>query len=185
MTGITWKWGNLGDPIFKLVSKHDPGFYSAANYKSFTKIEISETPLPKLFDLFHTWTKSHLTNLNLENLGQLCGMKNNYMLTLERLYGYYKSIHNLNWYKNTKEYLLCALVYNEVLWIKILKIMVKASGYLVTKIIDTGIISMLESEEPSDNKKKTIIRYLTRIKKIAHNKDLYFKMDMGQQLQIC
>lgn len=158
--------------------------YGAKTYEDFTKVTIYETTLPILIDLFTSWTLPGRTDLSSEGqeklynwYSQLYGMKDKHMSILRRLYGYFELIDSIHGYKNTKEYLTRALVYNETLWINFMDIMVRAARNLGKKTTDTKIIRAMKLKQPSDQEKRIIITYLISFKKLTYNEDWYFNME--------
>lgn len=151
-------------------------------YDDFITAKISETALPELFKLFHSWSSPSVNNIISKDQKEIHDwylqlnrtMLNKYFLTLKRLFEYQKLIDTLNGYKNTKEYLSRALIYNKDLWRDFFDIMGRAASNLRNGMIETEIVRLMELEQSSNQQKtKIIVEYLTYLMEIANSRDWY------------
>lgn len=156
--------------------------YGTTTYNDFITAKISETTLPELFKLFHSWSSPSTSNIISKDQKEIYDwylqlhktMLNKYFLILKRLFGYQKLIDSLNGYKNAKEYLSRALIYNKDLWRDFFDIMGGAASNLKNGMIETDIVRLMELEQSSDQQKTIIIiEYLTSFMEIANNRDWY------------
>lgn len=177
------KEGEFPNTYLNIVSSsHDN---NKANYEDLKNTKISQTTLPNLFPLFQSWAIPETNGLinmgDQEELHSWYSKLNRIMLRkyfpiLEKLYRYNESIHTLYGYKNTKEYLNCALVRNKFLLLRFFNIMTEAASTLENEMTAIRIIRLMELEHPSDQEKLTIFKFLTSVMEDSHNKELYCDM---------
>lgn len=176
--------------------------YEVKNYEDFTRTKFSETILPMLFELFYSWTHPDITPyLESEEYEEITSlgitdslepeeqeeidmwyaqlnalMSNEYFPILERLYRYNKSIHTLDGYKNTKEYLVRALVRHHSLWVKLLDVMTIAASNVRKEMSLEELVRIMESKNPSDQEKTYILKFLDSVMEVCHDLELYYDM---------
>lgn len=164
--------GQFHDTYLKdipLVSR----FYEADNYETFIKIKLSETSLfwlPSLMaSCVNIYNRENKDSQNFwENIDNLVIDKLDSQI--KQLYKYKELMELLPGYKNTKEYLFCALVRNNSLWAQfvsqcMLDAAQKLFGLEASSTSELKILETIPFTNGHNEKKYHVLQYIEEVEK--------------------